>query len=698
MTSDYNACTVARELHSAVRSQSARGLHHSATWCAELLTQCRAPTQQECDEDAAIQQQLFIQRQQQQQQQQYNTNNDMDDCKMDASLDALSSAKQQQNTSSMMMNDSASFGSKSTITPSTYNANAYQIRNNTSSTTNVKQSLLFHTPLTQQSHHQQQQQQQRFVPLSAQQRSQSQQQLSMNQSLLEEQLIITDSHLLAKTYLDAKDYHRCAHTLSTAAELQQQQSQQQQSTNTMQQQQQQQQSEINNWSLFVRHYCIYMAGEKRKQEQQHEKRSEPNAVSNLMQQQQQNNNHNNNTNSNTTSSQQQQQLNAALLQDDKSQHCIQNTELQQLDVQLNRMLQSQQSQQSNNSSSLSDQHQQQSTASSSLCEDSYLLYLHGLVLMQLEQYDAALKQLCHAVTNEPWLWCAWQLIVQILCRSQVMKSKKYAAHSGRSLIVASIRNVGRAKHIATSQIDSQRQQLPSLASDDKSDNPIDDSTIQIESSSSALARITQQIPQHMHQHCVYQLFIIELLTAMQQTSSASSTGDNNAVTASGLSAEHSRTTAQGQSDSATLESSEIFVLIDTLQSTLFPNSLYLLHCLALAYYNARAFEQSADVFNLIQQESPFALHNLDIYSNILYVQEQRSQLSLLAARCMQLDKFAAETCCIVGNYYSLRGQHERAILYFKRALRRNPHCLAALTLMGHEYVELRNTQAANNDN
>ena len=49
---------------------------------------------------------------------------------------------------------------------------------------------------------------------------------------------------------------------------------------------------------------------------------------------------------------------------------------------------------------------------------------------------------------------------------------------------------------------------------------------------------------------------------------------------------------------------------------------------------------------------------------------------------------------IPGNYYSLRSQHEKAILYFQRALKLNPNYLSAWTLVGHEFVEVKNTAAA----
>ncbi len=60
----------------------------------------------------------------------------------------------------------------------------------------------------------------------------------------------------------------------------------------------------------------------------------------------------------------------------------------------------------------------------------------------------------------------------------------------------------------------------------------------------------------------------------------------------------------------------------------------------------------------------------------------------------QVDKYRAETCCVIGNYFSLRSFHEKAVTYFQRALKLNPNYLSAWTLMGHEFIELKNTNAA----
>ena len=72
-------------------------------------------------------------------------------------------------------------------------------------------------------------------------------------------------------------------------------------------------------------------------------------------------------------------------------------------------------------------------------------------------------------------------------------------------------------------------------------------------------------------------------------------------------------------------------------------------------------------FEELHSQDPYRLDNLDTYSNILYVKEAKAALSHLAHVAMKNDKYRPETCCIVGNYYSLRQQHENAVLYFQRA-------------------------------
>lgn len=126
----------------------------------------------------------------------------------------------------------------------------------------------------------------------------------------------------------------------------------------------------------------------------------------------------------------------------------------------------------------------------------------------------------------------------------------------------------------------------------------------------------------------------------------------------------------------------------------FPDSTFLQTQLALSHYHAKEYESSAAIFQDLLVSHPHRLDGLDHYSNILYVMADRPRLAFLAHLATSVDKFRPETCCVVGNYYSLCSQHEKAVMYFRRALTLDRNFLSAWTLMGHEYIELKNTHAA----
>lgn len=126
----------------------------------------------------------------------------------------------------------------------------------------------------------------------------------------------------------------------------------------------------------------------------------------------------------------------------------------------------------------------------------------------------------------------------------------------------------------------------------------------------------------------------------------------------------------------------------------FPKSSYLKAQIAVSHYNRREFDDSEDIFEQLRKEEPHRMENVDIYSNILYVKEAKTELSYLAHEACQIEQYRAETCCVIGNYYSLKNRHEKAVIYFQRALKLNRKYLSAWTLMGHEYVELKNSTAA----
>ncbi|KAH3899327.1 related to Anaphase-promoting complex subunit CDC23 [Saccharomycodes ludwigii] len=128
--------------------------------------------------------------------------------------------------------------------------------------------------------------------------------------------------------------------------------------------------------------------------------------------------------------------------------------------------------------------------------------------------------------------------------------------------------------------------------------------------------------------------------------------------------------------------------------TLFPNFAFIKSKQALINYEYMDYINAEQIFDDIVKRDPYRLEDLDTYSNILYVMQKFSKLAYLAQMTSNIDRFRPETCCIVGNYYSSKQDHAKAIMYFRRALTLNKNYTNAWTLMGHEFVELKNTHAA----
>mgnify|MGYP001462460548 CR=1 FL=1 len=128
--------------------------------------------------------------------------------------------------------------------------------------------------------------------------------------------------------------------------------------------------------------------------------------------------------------------------------------------------------------------------------------------------------------------------------------------------------------------------------------------------------------------------------------------------------------------------------------TIFPDFAFLKSQQAVICYELLDYVNSEKLFDEIIERDPYRLEELDTYSNILYVMQNFSKLANLAQMCTNVDRFRPETCCVVANYYSSKQDHEKAIMYFRRALTLNKNNTSAWTLMGHEFIELKNTHAA----
>ena len=61
----------------------------------------------------------------------------------------------------------------------------------------------------------------------------------------------------------------------------------------------------------------------------------------------------------------------------------------------------------------------------------------------------------------------------------------------------------------------------------------------------------------------------------------------------------------------------------------------------------RQVEEAVTYFKQLSEVDPYRQDNLDTYYNLLYI---------------------TETCCVIGNYYSLRSQHGKLVVLSQRAL------------------------------
>ncbi|KAJ3021241.1 UNVERIFIED_CONTAM: Anaphase-promoting complex subunit 23 [Siphonaria sp. JEL0065] len=140
--------------------------------------------------------------------------------------------------------------------------------------------------------------------------------------------------------------------------------------------------------------------------------------------------------------------------------------------------------------------------------------------------------------------------------------------------------------------------------------------------------------------------------------------------------------------------SEAAKSLATLQSLTNPHSTSIKLAEASMFYHHQDHPSSIHLFSQVYAENPSLLDKCDEYANALYVLEDGPVLSHLAHRCTQIDEYRPETCIAVANYYSIRGEHEKAIAYLKRAVVLDKGNSLPWTLIGHEYLELKNQAAA----
>ncbi|CAJ16598.1 TPR repeat, putative [Trypanosoma equiperdum] len=278
--------------------------------------------------------------------------------------------------------------------------------------------------------------------------------------------------------------------------------------------------------------------------------------------------------------------------------------------------------------------------------DPFLCWLHGVVLRDLGMKQESATYFLAAVCNHPLLWCVWEDLCTLVSRENQIEEIEAMVGSLEPRFMPEIFLASVKAALNVSPISFV---LPTAApgAGQRSASP------HFGESTTSLQSATQEY---------------------------------------GRRRTHSRRDADGSSNSCVSPR-----LVNSWEVLLeqFPNNLFLLSNLAGYYYNVKKdLEKAHSIYKQLHEASPYRLESMDDYSIVLFLRGDRIGLSSLAQQVYHVDPFRAESNYVVGNYYVLMGAHDRGVLHFRRAVAADPTFIAAWTLLGHAYLETKNSAAA----
>ena len=109
---------------------------------------------------------------------------------------------------------------------------------------------------------------------------------------------------------------------------------------------------------------------------------------------------------------------------------------------------------------------------------------------------------------------------------------------------------------------------------------------------------------------------------------------------------------------------------------------------AISLFWSVNYREAAAVFQQIYDRYPFTVEGVDVYSSTLWQLKDEPTLRELARRTVEIAPSRPETWVVVGNLASMKGQSDKAIDMFERAIKLNSGYSYAYTLAGHELLIL----------
>ncbi|TFK54436.1 TPR-like protein [Heliocybe sulcata] len=147
-------------------------------------------------------------------------------------------------------------------------------------------------------------------------------------------------------------------------------------------------------------------------------------------------------------------------------------------------------------------------------------------------------------------------------------------------------------------------------------------------------------------------------------------------------------------DMASPSDNELALCERLLTADFFPGNTWLMTQKATILFHMHLYVPAGALFEKIIAKDPHRMDDLDIYSGILFVLDEKVKLSKLAFDFLEQERDRPEICCVIGNHFSSRNDHAKATEYYLRATQLDRTYLSAWTLLGHEYIEQKNAHAA----
>lgn len=130
-----------------------------------------------------------------------------------------------------------------------------------------------------------------------------------------------------------------------------------------------------------------------------------------------------------------------------------------------------------------------------------------------------------------------------------------------------------------------------------------------------------------------------------------------------------------------------FSLLEKL-NVVFKDNFFLLEAEAQYLVNFDLLHDAKEKLDYLFSIDPFRYESIINYAHILFMLEMNDKFSQFAYKVFEMDKFRAETNQVIGNFFSYRGDHIKAIKYLERSLYLNDKSSETWLYLGQEYFEV----------